>query len=197
MPEAIERLVAGFKGFRTVHYEQRPELYQELAQKQSPEVLVIACSDSRVDPAILLNTQPGELFVVRNVANLVPPYDPDGRHHSTSAAIEFAVRDLQVRHVVILGHSRCGGIHAVREGITGRDFIGPWTDLAADACRSARSSSEAEQAAIAASMRNLAGFPWVRERIDAERLSVRGWWFNLEEGRLLSVDADGAASEVV
>ncbi len=195
MPETIERLKAGFRAFRSIHYELRPETYEALAEGQHPEVLVIACSDSRVDPAILLSAQPGELFVVRNVANLVPPYEPDGRHHSTSAAIEFAVRDLKVRHIVILGHSRCGGIHALREGVEGRDFIGPWTALAAEACRHADSSVQAEQAAIAASLHNLTGFPWVAERMENGELSIHGWWFDLQEGRLLEVGRDGSASE--
>jgi len=195
MTETIERLKAGFRAFRSIHYEARPEIYQELADGQHPEVLLIACSDSRVDPAILLNAQPGELFVVRNVANLVPPYEPDGRHHSTSAAIEFAVRDLKVRHVVILGHSRCGGIKALREGVEGRDFIGPWTSLAAEACRGTHNLAEAEQAAIAASLANLAAFPWVRERMDTGELFAHGWWFDLEEGRLLEVGRDGSVSQ--
>lgn len=195
MPETIERLKAGFRGFRSIHYEARPETYQALAAGQNPDVLVIACSDSRVDPAILLNAQPGELFVVRNVANLVPPYEPDGRHHSTAAAIEFAVRDLKVEHVVILGHSRCGGIRALREGVDGREFIGPWTAIAADACRHAHDSAEAEHAAIAASLGNLAGFPWVAELIDAGALSIHGWWFDMEAGRLLEVAPDRSVSD--
>src|SRR3546814_423075 len=140
MVESIERLVAGFRGFRARYYEQRPERMEELAARgQAPEVMVIACSDSRVDPALLLGEEPGEVFTVRNVANLVPPYAPDDRLHGTSAALEFAVRDLEVRHVVVLGHSACGGIRALRAAASGepsaREFMAPWMTIAEDACR--------------------------------------------------------------
>src|SRR3954469_1855409 len=104
---SIEKLTAGFRVFRAKYFDHRPEIFEGLVKGgQSPDVLVIACSDSRVDPPILLNAEPGELFVVRNVPNVVPPYQPDGHYHGTSAALEFAVRDLGVREVVVLGHSR-------------------------------------------------------------------------------------------
>jgi carbonic anhydrase len=137
----IDKLIAGFRAFRVKYFEQRPALFEGLAGGQRPEVLVIACSDSRVDPAILLNAEPGELFVVRNVAALVPPYQPDEHYHGTSAALEFAVRDLEVGHVVVLGHSSCGGMTALRRSLSGdpppREFIGPWvsiTETAAPDC---------------------------------------------------------------
>ncbi len=111
MVDPIDRLIAGFRAFRARHYEARPELMRELVTVgQSPAVMMIACSDSRLDPALLLGTEPGELFIVRNVANLVPPYGPDDGLHGTSAALEFAVRDLGVQHIIVLGHSGCGGI---------------------------------------------------------------------------------------
>lgn len=205
---AIERLVAGFRAFRATHFEQRPDLYEALAGGQSPEVLMIACSDSRVDPAILLNAQPGELFVVRNVANLVPPYQPDARYHGTSAAVEFAVRDLGVRHVVVLGHSRCGGMGALRHyaqgGSLDREFIGPWVTLASEACsclhgRPELAEAEAavlvEQAAVRLSLRNLGTFPWLRERVADGRLRLHGWWFDLEAGALWGLGPDGEGFE--
>ncbi len=109
----VDRMLAGFKSFKAIYYEQRPERVKDLVDMgQKPEVLLIACSDSRVDPAILTNAEPGEMFVVRNVANLVPPYEPDENYHGTSAAIEFAVCDLKVRDIVVLRHQCCGGISA-------------------------------------------------------------------------------------
>lgn len=198
----IESLIAGFKAFRLTHFEQRPALYESLVtQGQQPEVLMIACSDSRVDPALLLNVQPGELFVVRNVANLVPPYQPDGHYHGTSAALEFAVRDLKVQHIVVLGHSSCGGMAALRQSALGqrtdREFIAPWVSIAADACHCADEATMAgpeggrlvEQAAVKISLRNLLTFPWVRERVQAGELRFHGWWFHLEKGELWGVES--------
>ena len=119
----IDSLVSGFKAFRVTNFEQRPALFEALVNNgQQPEVLMIACSDSRVDPALLLNAQPGELFVVRNVANLVPPYETGGEFHGTSAALEFAVQALRVKHIVVLGHATCGGVkRLVSSGASCRD----------------------------------------------------------------------------
>ena len=110
MPD-ISRLQDGFRAFRTAYFEHKPEIYGELTRHgQKPKFLIIACSDSRIDPAILFGAEPGEMFVIRNIAGLVPPYQPDGMCHGTSAAMEFAVRDLKVERVIVLGHSSCGGI---------------------------------------------------------------------------------------
>ena len=167
---------------------------------QQPEVLIIACSDSRVDPALLLNSQPGELFVIRNVANLVPPYEPDGLYHGTSAALEFAVRDLHVHHIVILGHSRCGGMNPLRLASLGerpdREFITPWISIAERACHCADAETLSwpdgarlvEQAALKVSLQNLLTFPWVRERKEAGELRLYVWWFDLERGQLWAIE---------
>ena len=131
MSDEIQKLVDGFGRFRSEHYESDDSLYQRLTRDgQSPRVMVIACCDSRVDPAIISDCNPGDLFVVRNVASLVPPYETGGHYHGTSAALEFAVRYLHVQNVVMLGHSRCGGIRVLITGIQGADglgqFIAPW-----------------------------------------------------------------------
>lgn len=200
-----ESLVAGFRAFRATYFEQRPALYEALVKEgQHPEVLMIACSDSRVDPALLLNTQPGELFVVRNVANLVPPYQPGSHYHGTSAALEFAVRDLQVRHAVVLGHSGCGGmraLRALRHGIRPeREFITPWVSIAAEAgdqVEEGQSDAEAErameQAALQVSLRNLRSFPWVRDREASGELMLHAWWFDLRSGELWAHDEAAGA----
>ena len=199
----IDSLVAGFKAFRVTNFEQRPALYEALVNGQQPEVLMIACSDSRVDPALLLNSQPGELFVVRNVANLVPPYAPDDNYHGTSAALEFAVRDLKVAHIVVLGHSRCGGMDVLRKASWGekpdREFIAPWVSIAERACdcigqeaiAGPEGSRLVEQAGLKVSLENLMTFPWVRERVEAGNLTIHGWWFNLEKGELWGIAGSG------
>ncbi len=207
MVAAVDRLIAGFRAFRARYYEQRPERMQELTTRgQAPEVMVIACSDSRVDPGLLLGTEPGELFMVRNVANLVPPYAPDGSHHSTSAALEFAVRDLGVRHIVILGHSACGGIEALRATLSGsppqREFIAPWVEIAAEACRCGDDGAVPDQQTvehdgIRISLRNLLGVPWVAERVNAGDLMLHGWWIDLNEGRLMTISPHGYTNVLV
>jgi len=202
----IARLLAGMRDFRATYYEQRPERLRPLVERgQAPAVLVIACSDSRIDPAILTNAEPGDLFVVRNVANLVPPYVADGTSRGTSAAIEFAVRDLGVRHVIVLGHSRCGGIQALIEhtgGKTlGRDFIAPWVSMVAHIVAHVprapeftadpeRRARQIGQRAILASLKNLHEFPWIEERVKAGTLDLRGWWFDLEHGELWAATMD-------
>jgi carbonic anhydrase len=196
----LERLLAGFRAFRARYFEQRPELFERLAARgQNPEVLVIGCSDSRADPAILLGTEPGELFVIRNVANLVPPYEPDGHYHGTSSAVEFAVRDLAVKHIVVLGHSGCGGIQALvasEQGkLKGREFIAGWVSLVAKAVRAGAHrdrTQELEQAAIRVSLENLLTFPWLRDRLNDGSLTLHGWWFDLEGGKLWGIDAPDA-----
>lgn len=191
----IDRLVAGFRGFHALYYEQRPERIRDLVERgQKPKVLMIACSDSRVDPAIVTNAEPGELFIVRNVANLVPPYAPDGNYHGTSAALEFAVRDLKVEHIVVLGHSACGGIRALmnaaRDGDNpGREFIGPWVSICEGACGHDH-SEDVEREAIKISLKNLMSFPWVEERVNNGDLDLYGWWFQIESGNLWQLNRE-------
>jgi carbonic anhydrase len=199
----IDRLLAGFRSFRSHYYERRPQLFDSLQQGQHPEVMVIACSDSRVDPAILTQSEPGELFVVRNVANIVPPFKPDGLHHGTSAALEFAVRDLGVSYIIILGHSQCGGIQELVKGLSEqggeRDFIEPWMSVVAGACAhhvddgkddaGLRDLREVEQASIRISTANLMTYPWIREKVEQKTLGLYGWWFDLNAGKLWTVRA--------
>ncbi|MCP5158223.1 MAG: carbonic anhydrase [Gammaproteobacteria bacterium] len=171
---------------------------------QTPSTMLIGCSDSRVDPAILTDSAPGDLFVVRNVANLVPPYETTGRYHGTSAALEFAVCNLEVRNIVVLGHSRCGGIRALLEGYgqndEGEGFIAPWVQIAAssreevlrrwpDTSREFQQRA-CERAGIRASLVNLMTFPFVRERVEGGRLNLYGWYYDLENGELMQYDPD-------
>lgn len=162
--------------------------------------MVVACCDSRVDPAILTDCNPGDLFMVRNVANLVPPCESAGAYHGTSAALEFAVRDLGVEHIIVFGHTQCGGIRALmRKAGDGGDavdgFIHSWMAIVDQARRKIvtempRASVEeqataCEQEAIVISLDNLQTFPWIRERVEHGALRLHGWYFDLRAGQLL------------
>jgi carbonic anhydrase len=193
--ERIASFISGFERFREKFFTGEDSPYRELQDSQKPHSLVIACSDSRVDPAIVFDAQPGELFVVRNVANLVPPYVSDGGTHGVSAALEFGVRALKVRHIIIMGHSHCGGIQALLNS-TGGEFISQWMKTAEQAVRHAAANSsdpeertkECELASIRNSLDNLMTFPWIRERVESTDLRLHGWYFDLEHGRLEGFD---------
>jgi carbonic anhydrase len=198
----MDQLIDGFKRFQSTTFANNRAQYEALALRQNPKVLLIGCSDSRVDPAIIFDAQPGEMFVLRNVANLIPPYAPDEGHHGTSAAVEFAVRGLDVEHIVVLGHARCGGVRALVEGKTtdGFDFIKGWMCIA----RSARDRALAltlsagqpveaamrmcEQETVAISLANLMTFPWIRERVEQSRVMLHGWFYDMEAGKLFRLN---------
>jgi carbonic anhydrase len=203
--KTIEDLVAGFRRFQSAYYGERRELVERLVrQGQAPKVMVVACCDSRVDPAIVTDCDPGDLFVVRNVANLVPPFEEGGGYHGTSAALEFAVRCLHVEHVIVMGHARCGGIRALLGDIRFEDsagqFIAPWMSIAEQARREAlvthaHGDAEAravacEQAAVRISLENLSSFPFVRAAVAAGRLRLHGWYFDLGRGELLGCERE-------
>lgn len=201
---AIELLLEGFHSFRRRYYVQAPELLHKLTTRgQSPKVALLACCDSRVDPAIVLDAAPGELFVIRNVANLVPPCETGaGGYHGTSAALEFAVRGLAVEQIIVLGHAHCGGIRALMEGSPWEgaeaSFIGPWIAIAQNA--RARAVKEAagqgddaqlracERRGVVVSLENLMTFPWARERVESGKLQIHGWYFDLDAGAIWGYD---------
>lgn len=198
----LDKLLAGFRQFRKRYYEEEPELYAQLiARGQKPTALVIACCDARVHPAHVMDTDPGDVFVVRNVANLVPPYVDDGKTHGTSAAIEFAVKHLSVPHIIIMGHSLCGGIQALMEynrGSAMRVFIDPWMAIMEPARavveknHGAASPEEkcrlCERAAIGISLANLRSFPFVFDAVNRGALQLHGWYFDIENGMLCALD---------
>ncbi|CCG43091.1 carbonic anhydrase [Magnetospirillum molischianum] len=199
----MERLIEGFQHFRATYFEENKTLFETLAQSgQKPKALLIGCSDSRVDPGLLFGTQPGEMFVIRNVANLVPPFETTGTYHGTSAAIEFAIRRLEVEHAVVLGHAGCGGVRALIEqsAADGTNFVRPWMDIARtarDRCLALAHSAGktidyaremCEKETVAVSLANLMTFPWIRERVEQKRLTLHGWWFDVEKGTLWRLD---------
>jgi carbonic anhydrase len=190
-----KRLLEGYSAFRTGRYQSEAQRYRDLGSGvQKPSVIIIACCDSRAAPETIFDAGPGEIFVMRNVANLVPPYAPDGKHHATSAALEFSVLSLGVRHVVVMGHGRCGGIRAVVEGgdpLSSGDFIGKWMSDVRDVAQAVRSLGEkedlqtaVERASVEHSLANLRTFPWLRMRENRNEISVHGAWFDISLGEL-------------
>jgi carbonic anhydrase len=201
----IAKFLSGFMRFQSEFFCQDNKLFGELREGQSPKALVIACSDSRVEPAHLTGSDPGDLFVVRNVANLVPPYEDQAKrqagspptHHGVSSAVEYAVKHLKVEHIIVLGHGQCGGIMTLLndEAVAQTEFIGPWVNIA----RAARDEVLAkmpdadaheqqkacEQASILLSLENLLTFPWVWERVARRELYLHGWYFDMAKGELL------------
>ena len=193
----INKFIAGFKRFQENYFGGDQELFGQLKQGQKPSAMVIACSDSRVDPAILMDIEPGDLFVVRNVANLVPPYEVDGGLHGVSTALEFGVCVIGVQHIIVLGHRQCGGVHALMQGIpqgASGDFIGRWVGIAGRAkervlAELPDASPEqqwhaCEEASILVSLENLLTFPWIKQRVQQGALMLHGWYFNIENGEL-------------
>jgi len=198
----MEALIAGYRRFHADRLPVFRDRLRELGRVgQAPKALVIACCDSRVDPQMIFDAAPGDLFVIRNIANLVPPYAPTADYHGTSAALEFAVRRLDVPDLVVMGHGKCGGIRALMEGEAGGggDFIGPWMSIAAGVRgRACGCAHTAELEAIRLSLANLAGYPWVHERVESGRLGLHGCHFDVATGSLLRLDAaDGTFREVV
>ncbi|XCE14500.1 carbonic anhydrase [Candidatus Liberibacter asiaticus] len=174
------------------------KLFQELANQQKPKIMIISCCDSRVTPETIFNAKPGELFVVRNVANIVPPYEPDGQHHATSAAIEFAVQGLNVEHIVVMGHGRCGGIQAVLDSNNSStspgDFIGKWMDIVRPIAQKIVANNPTEkqtileQLSIRNSLKNIRNFPFVNKLEKEHMLQIHGAWFDISSGKLWILD---------
>ena len=196
----MDKLISGYRRFRENQWPERRITFQELARDgQSPRTMVVACCDSRIDPSMIFGAAPGELFVVRNVANLVPPYAPDGRFHATSAALEFAVCVLEVDNLIVMGHAMCGGIRALLEGppVQSDDFLGSWMSVAESAKRRVLESAPedpqaaCEQEAVKLSLDNLRSFPWIRQRVDAGRLRTHGATFDIRSGELSLLHPDG------
>jgi carbonic anhydrase len=196
-------LVDGYRRFRSNEWKSERERWADLAEGQSPKVMVLACSDSRVEPAIIFDARPGEMFVVRNVAALSPPYETTPGHHGVSAALEFAVTQLEVEEVIVLGHGSCGGCAA---SLTGQfdgaphgagHFIASWVSLLDEARNSVFSKhdeldqeafTEMELRAVQVSLANLRTFPFVAEREKAGKLTLHGCHFSIADGRLYVLD---------
>jgi carbonic anhydrase len=192
--DPISKLTAGFKQFRGGRFEEQRGTYETLVDEgQRPKVALIACSDSRVDPTIVLQADPGDLFIVRNVANLVPPFEEGGEYHGTSAALEFAVQNLEVDHLIVLGHAHCGGIRSMFEeredGADDSQFVVPWMSLVRSAYLRVQGTMPdatieekarvCEQSAVLVSLENLMTFPSIRDRVSDGRLRLHGWYIDI------------------
>ena len=196
-----QRLIDGYNAFAAGRLQKEQDRFRELAEAgQTPQVMVIGCCDSRVSPEVIFDARPGELFVVRNVANIVPPYAPDGQAHGVSAALEFGVAALKVQHIVVLGHAHCGGVKAYAEDaepLSPGDFIGKWMKLMTPAAekvgpRGTRSAadylSRLEQANIVNSLDNLMTFPRLRKQIERGDVTLHGAYFGVASGDLSVLD---------
>lgn len=197
----MQKLLAGYRRFRENGWPKKREQFEMLAdQGQAPRALVVACIDSRVDPTMIFDAAPGEMLTVRNVANLVPPYEPDAAFHGTSAALEFGVRVLEVEDIIVLGHGLCGGVKALIEGAPdkGHEFVAPWMSLAQPACERARRSGtgndiqqRCEHEVVKISLSNLMTFPWIADRVNSGNLTLHGAWFDIRIGVLMTLQPDG------
>ncbi len=206
MTEArFTNLVAGYHRFRESGWREQRARWADLSEGQSPRVMVIACSDSRVEPAQIFDTSPGEIFVVRNVANLVPPFENDGGRHGVSAAVEFAVTKLEVEEIVVMGHGMCGGAHAALTGMFQNaapgegGFVHAWVDLLKDARTRVRAEfgdgpealRQIELETVRTSIANLRSFPFIPTREAAGTLTIHGAYFAISDGILHLMDHQG------
>jgi carbonic anhydrase len=199
----LQEMIEGYRRFRELGWKRERERWSNLAEGQSPKVMVLACSDSRVDPSQIFDARPGQMFVVRNVANLAPPFETSHGYHGVSAALEFAVTQLEVEDVLVLGHGFCGGCAAALTGQFDEaehgegHFIAAWVDILKGARAKVRSAHAElddaaflamEREAVKVSLANLRTFPWVIERERANRLTLHGGHFSISEGLLYLLD---------
>lgn len=206
---STEKLFDGFQRFKKQYFGNDSDLYDSMKNGQPAKTMMVACCDSRVDPAILTDCDPGDLFTVRNVANLVPPCEDDGHYHGTSSALEYAVNHLEVENIIVMGHANCGGIKALwdDDGSSQSQFINSWVSIAKPAKDRVKQNlptasdqvqlKTCEQQAILVSLENLLSFPCIRKRVVEGTLSLHGWYFDIPEGELLSYSPESSEFEVV
>lgn len=196
----VSKFASGFRRFQEHYLGEQHELFDQLVQGgQHPHALMIACCDSRCDPALLTDCDPGDIFVVRNVANLVPPHVQATYFAATTSAIAFAVHNLEVEHIIVMGHARCGGIRALLDhkppSCNEEELITKWLGIAEDARQYVLNhfsdktpdamACACEQAAILISLENLMSYPWIKQRVTEGRLALHGWYFDMQRGDLL------------
>jgi carbonic anhydrase len=191
MENSFKKIVQGYFDFRNKYATGDNSVMQHLAYHgQQPDIMIVACCDSRVDPALILQCEPGDLFIVRNVANIIPPYEADTGHHGTSAALEFGICYLNIKHLIILGHSQCGGISALLNStdLKQNDFISSWVSLIDAATHSDVDSCAKE--ALGLSYQNCLTFPWIKERVQKQQLTIHRWFFDIKEGEIYAYSAE-------
>lgn len=208
---AVDKFIEGYKRFKRGYYEQNKDKLLKLADEgQSPKVLIVGCSDSRVDPSTIFDCDPGDFFVIRNVANLVPPCESaENSYHGTSAALEYAVTVLQVESIIILGHTQCGGIKALMDTPPTQEaktFISKWIQQLSSVrdevleqcdCEHGHHYHVGEEKGVLKSLENLMTFPWVKERVEAGTLLLHGWHYDLGDGSLYAKSKDSDEFEKI
>lgn len=205
-------LTKRYHGWKATEYSENKSWYRRLSEGQHPRAMVISCCDSRVHVTSIFGADQGEFFIHRNIANLVPPYKPDGDHHGTSAAIEFAVTALKVAHVIVMGHSSCGGVNGCHDMCAGHaplleektSFVGRWLDILRPGYERVKGIEDEDQRrkalekeAVLQSLQNLMTFPFVADAVKSEELSLHGLWHDIGEGGLEVYNAEHKAFEVV
>jgi carbonic anhydrase len=199
----MEHLIAGYREFSRQRWPAQRTLYEELSKAQQPDTMIISCCDSRVDPATIFSARPGELFIVRNVANLVPPFERDGSYHGTSAALEFAVRKLRVSTILVLGHGQCGGVAAALAPPEESSlFLTAWIDLLRPVVQSCSleagdMAAACERESVRISMNRLMSFPFIADAVQEGTLRLEGAHFAIADGKLEWLQPDGAFHVVV
>ena len=186
------KILQGYQTFRKKYALDDQSIMQSLSHYgQQPQIMVVACCDSRVDPALILQCDPGDLFVVRNVANIIPPYEKDEAHHGTSAALEFGIRSLKIKHLILLGHSQCGGIqallnnHSTQAGTTD-DFITNWVSLIKTNHFNLQNADDCAKLALNQSYQHCLTFPWINEKIIQQELIIHLWFFDIKTGQIFT-----------
>lgn len=185
----FQKILKGYQTFRNKYALGDQSIMQYLSEYgQKPQVMVVSCCDARVDPALILQCDPGDLFVVRNVANIIPPYEKDGAYHGTSAALEFGVCSLKVEHLVLLGHSQCGGIQALlnSDAAHPNDFITNWVSIIKKKSLHTKDEDEYARLALHVSHQNCLTFPWVREKTGQGSLVIHLWFFDIKTGQIFN-----------
>lgn len=192
MKNKFKKILKGYNLFRQKYVFDDQSIMQSLSfHGQKPQIMVIACCDSRVDPALILQCNPGDLFVVRNVANIVPPYEKDEAHHGTSAALEFGIRVLKIKNLILLGHSQCGGIDALLHGSNSKknDFITNWVSVIKNQGTMHQHVDNYAKSALKQSLRNCLSFPWIKEKVIKETLIIHLWFFDIKTGQIFTYSA--------
>lgn len=186
MEQSLQKFIKGYRLFREKYTQGEASVMQQLAEHgQFPQAMIVSCCDSRVDPALILQSHPGDLFVVRNIANIVPPYHPDGQHHGTSAALEFGICYLNVKHLIILGHSQCAGIQRLLANDNQKnDFIDHWVASIPTNLIKETDANLFAQEAILHSYQNCLTFPWIKQRVQQHKLLIHSWFFDIKNGEI-------------
>lgn len=186
---SFQKILKGYKAFRKKYALGDRSVMGHLSEHgQKPQIMVVSCCDSRVDPALILQCDPGDLFVVRNVANIIPPYEKEGSYHGTSAALEFGICFLKIKHLVLLGHSQCGGIQALlkSDAYNTNDFITNWVSIIRKQALHSKDENEFARSALHVSHQNCLTFPWIQKRIESDSLIIHLWFFDIKTGQIFT-----------